>query len=153
MRTAACLIFLCARLSSVESEKCTASFQTLQQGPTLSQFISFSAPLETWKEHSHFLELVNGQFVLNGIPNNSFDELAQKLLELRQQGILASIVIDPTAFEKHQIEAVPTLILADEINCDKISGNIPIPVALRMFEGKGDLSAAASLLLKQIGDR
>lgn len=115
-------------------------------------FTSFSLPIESWKEHSHFLEKTGGCFVLRGLPSNSFDILSQKILELRKEGILANIFIDPEAFEKYRIDAIPCFVLEEEQHFDKLSGNLPLPIVLKAFSEKGQSSVSAKYLLSKIGE-
>lgn len=112
-------------------------------------FTSFSVPLESWKEHSHYLQKLNGAFVLRGLPNDSFEELQVKILELRKAGIQAEILLDPVAFEEHNIDSVPSLVLQQKNQSDKISGNLPIPYALTLFSEKGDTQELALKILQK----
>ena len=111
--------------------------------PHLRVFISFSAPLETWKSYSQELEKIKGSFVLRGLPGNSFRQLALKIKALKESGVNASILIDPEAFEKHRIKEVPTLVLEKGARVDQIIGNLPIAAALRLFAESGDLRKEA----------
>ncbi len=114
-------------------------------------FTSFSTPIETWKEYSYHLEQLGGAFVLRGLPNNSFEELQKKILEIRKAGIRAQILLDPEAFEKYEITAVPTLILIQDSKYDKSVGNVHIPYILTLFSESGDTKEQALQLLKQKG--
>lgn len=115
-------------------------------------FISFSVPLETWKEHSYYLQKVQGAFVLRGIPQNSFEALGSKIIELRKAEIQAEVILDPQAFEKYDIQLIPTILLRKEEKYDKIAGNISLPSALSLLSAKGDnQEAARGLLLKMQG--
>lgn len=125
--------------------------QTIPSLPgSLLLFISFSVPLPSWKEHSLHLEKTGGAFVLQGLPQNSFSLLSQKLQELRNAGILAQILLDPPAFESYQITAVPTLVLKHDTLSDQISGNLQIPAALAWFARQGSLPALAQQYLDQL---
>lgn len=112
-------------------------------------FTSFSLPLESWTEFSIFLEKAGGMFVLQGLPDNSFTSLAKKLSELRKAGIRAEIVLDPESFEKFNIRAVPTLVLSNGKQYDKISGNIKPLSALSYFAESGDCGEIAKQILQQ----
>jgi len=112
-------------------------------------FTSFSVPLESWKEHSSFLEKMGGYFVLQGLPQNSFTSLSQKITELRKAGIRAEILLDPEFFEKYEIRAVPTLVLDNEEQHDKVSGNLKVSAALSLFAEQGVTQKTAQQLLKQ----
>lgn len=112
-------------------------------------FTSFSVPLESWKEHSIFLEKTGGYFVLQGLPQNSFTALAQKMVELRKAGIRAEILLDPESFEKYEIHVVPSLVLDKGEQHDKVSGNLKISTALSLFAERGNTQKVAQQLLKQ----
>jgi len=136
---------------SVSEKKCPAPPSLNLSGPEkLLVFMSFSIPLETWKAHSKDLEKVGGTFVLRGLPENSFEVLAQQLAALRESGVDASIILDPTEFEKHQIGAVPALVLQAEDRLDKITGNIQIQAALERFADTGETAPIARRLLKDL---
>lgn len=113
-------------------------------------FTTLSMPLESWKSHSFFLQKVGGCFVLQGLPDNSFSSLSQKIQELREAGVHAEILLDPPAFEKYKIQAVPTIVFDDGEQYDKIAGNIALPSALNIFAKSGETHQSAAELLKQL---
>ena len=145
-----------AEHSSEHPKKC--SFDTLpfqiaspsrnSANHKLFLFTSFSLPLESWKEHSSYLEKVGGRFVLQGLPGNSFKLFADKLVELRQAGVYADVSLDPPSFEKFEVALIPTLVLATENGYDKVSGNIRIRSALELFSDRGNTKISAQQLLK-----
>jgi conjugal transfer pilus assembly protein TrbC len=146
-----------ADLSPAAHKKC--SFKTSFSENVFSQedsahrlllFTSFSLPLESWKEHSHALEKTGGFFVVRGLPQNSFTHFAQKIIELRQAGVYAEILLDPESFEKFDIEMVPTLVLTNGPKYDKVSGNLKLPIALSLFAQRGDIQAIAKQFLKKM---
>lgn len=131
--------------------KCTMNVSPLPADSSqLFVFISFSVPLETWKEHSYFLKKLGGTFVLRGLPDNSFEMLSQKLLELRQAGIDAPVILDPPLFEAHEITMVPSIVLLDKEDSDKVAGNIKIFSALSIFSENGVTKKAAKELLNRL---
>jgi len=139
------------------AKKCSfaAPLQELEFLPTNSKqkllfFTSFSVPLESWKEHSLFLEKVGGCFVLKGLPQNSFQLLSQKLSELRQAGVRAQILIDPESFEKYTVQSIPTVILDTGENFDKLSGNLKLPAILSLFADNGATKLTAQKLLQHM---
>lgn len=113
-------------------------------------FISFSAPLETWKSYSHELEEINGAFVLRGLPGSSFKELALRIKNLKESGVRAPIYIDPETFHRFHITEIPAIVLEKGKSNDRISGNIPILTALRLFKETGDLKEEAQSLIAQL---
>ena len=116
-------------------------------------FISFSVPIESWKDLSCELEKAGGVFVLNGIPNGSFSEFADKVKEIRSKGIDAPIQIDPQSFEKYGIEHVPAFVLDDGNEFDKIYGNIPLSKALQLIAETGRVSGYSKKILNSIDKR
>ncbi len=141
-----------------EEKKCPCSSQVLEIATSqnfsehkLLLFTSFSVPVESWKEHSRFLERAGGVFVLRGLPENSFTDLSQKILELRKAGIQAEIILDPPSFEKYGVEAVPSLVVDNGKLYDKASGNSKIPAVLSLFSDSGDAKDAAMYFLQRGG--
>jgi len=120
--------------------------QELPGFPRLMGFISFSMPIETLLELSLQLQRVGGAFVIRGLPGNSFKLLSEKILELRERGSNIPILIDPKAFETHNVEHVPTFVLFDGNKFDKIAGNISIEHVLSRFAEKGELKGSKNLL-------
>ena len=113
-------------------------------------FISLSAPVETWKDHSAEIERTGGVFVLRGMAKGeSFETLPLKILELKAKGVNAPIDIDPDSFVEYAVEAVPAIVVRDGEKWDKVSGNIPVHTALEMMKESGDAKKTASQLLKK----
>ena len=111
-------------------------------------FISFSVPVESWKDLSTELESTNGCFVLKGVPENSFQLFSEKVMELRASGIAAPIQINPELFGKYGIEAVPAIVLDGEASYDKVIGNIRLRKALEIFSEKGSNKGKAFTIMK-----
>lgn len=118
-----------------------------QKNSKLLVFTSFSLPLESWKEFSHVLQKTGGSFVLRGLPENSFQILSKKIIELKKAGIQAEILLDPECFEKYAINAIPSVVLEDGKCHDKIAGNIKLPVTLSLFAKSGNTKTLAQELL------
>ncbi len=119
-------------------------------GPHLLLFLSFSAPSDTWKSFSADLQALGGTIVLRGLPNNSFQEFALRIKHLKEEGVDVPIQIDPDAFERYNIEAVPTLVLAHKEISDQLTGNLTISSTLQRFKESGSLQHEASLLLSKL---
>ena len=148
--------------SATEERKCAIMTSPLpeilaskQGGQKIFLFTSLSLPLESWKEYSYFLEKTGGSFVLRGLPKTepSFTALMKKIMELRKAGIQAGIVLDPESFEKYEITAIPTLVVDNDKQYDKISGNIKPMTSLRYFAENGHTKNAAQKILKQLEAR
>jgi conjugal transfer pilus assembly protein TrbC len=121
-----------------------------ETGKNLQVFMSFSAPIETWIDLSSQLEKTEGYFVVKGVPDRSFEKFAEKVLELKLAGAEAPIDIDPEAFEKYKIDAIPAFVLEDGKSWDKIEGNLRLDAALSEIAEKGEAGAKAKQILKQI---
>lgn len=111
---------------------------------------SSSLPDLSWQAHSHYLEKCGGKFVMRGFPKNSFKAFLQFIKVKKDQGVFASIELDPDLFEKYHVKAIPAIILDDGKFFDKIEGNIPINTALELFAKNGSTSKLAKELLFQI---
>jgi conjugal transfer pilus assembly protein TraW len=138
-----------------EERKCStkAWVQPLSDEPGIFIFISFSVPVESWKDLSEELDKAGGVFVLKGIPNHSFLEFAAKVEELRNNGVNAPIQIDPLSFEKYGIEHVPAIVLDDGRTFDKIYGNVRLNAALDLIAQYGTVSRFSKKMLSRINDR
>ena len=122
------MIYLLAACLTCRSEN------PVQEESSLKVFMSFSVPIESWKDISTQLEETDGVFVLRGVPNNSFEEFAVKLMNLREAGVRAPIDLDPEAFETYAIDSVPAFVFKG----NKITGNLRCDAALREIREKGD---------------
>ena len=120
----------------VKCKKCTSSPESSQlQSYKLMVFISFSVPLESWKDWSESLEKTGGIFVIRGLPGNSFRLFSEKVMELKKAGVNAPISIDPELYEEYEVKAVPTVVRVKGEEYDKISGNVHLEAALKIFAG------------------
>ncbi len=116
--------------------------------PSLTTFMSFSVPLESWRDLSAQLEAVGGRFVLRGFPEGSFEELIFEIENLREEKIFAPIDIDPEMFERYQIEEVPAFLLEEKDRFDLIFGNMRVDAVLQEMAEKGDCANSAKELQK-----
>ena len=103
---------------------------SLEPETSLYIFVSFSMPDDAWLLLSKEVEKTGGIFVLRGLPNNSFKQLAEKLYALRLNGVNATVQVDPRLFHKYNIEKVPSFVTVDENDFDKLSGNVTLAYAL-----------------------
>lgn len=127
---------------------CNADFALHED--ELKVFVSFSMPDTALLSFSKALEKTGGTLVFRGLPENSFQEFAQKILELKKQGMGAQVSVDPESFEKFQIKNVPTICLNGNEGMDKISGNVSLQYALSSFSEKGETKEKARELLQQL---
>lgn len=125
--------------------KCKNCFKgelLIEENPEIQIFMSFSLPDGVWISLSKELEKARGVFVLRGLPNNSFNELAEKILNLKKLGVNAEIQINPLPFEKYEIEEVPVFVIAESKCFDKISGNISLGFAVEQMASFGETEIA-----------
>lgn len=131
-----------SEVMEIASEKNSSPYQ-------LFLFTSFSVPVQSWLEHSSFLERAGGSFVLRGLPENSFSTLSRKILDLKRAGVKANIILHPDAFEKYAIKAVPALVVDNGKHHDVACGNHHISDLLTLFSDGGDAKDAAHYFLQQ----
>jgi type-F conjugative transfer system pilin assembly protein TrbC len=105
----------------------------------LMVFLSTSVPFPTWEAYAAEQK---GIFLIRGVPDSSPLLLLKKLKNLR-----VPVDIDPDAFDRYQVEEVPTIILKKGGQFDKVIGNVPIGTALRLMAEQGDLHEEAKTLL------
>ena len=103
---------------------------------------SMSMPDQIWISLSNEIrdKKIDASFVLQGLPNNSFKELAEKIKELSDKGFSANVELDPTIFEDFQIGHVPVFLSIGKGQADRISGNLSLSYVLQVFEQEGDVS-------------
>ena len=118
-------------------------------------FISTSMSKPLLKSYFDAANIYGGTLVFKGLPNNSFKELAKLVQEIVGVNELnkASFQIDDQAFERFDIEQVPTIILSLEseylpnqssrIIYDKMTGNVGIKYSLEQFASSGELKTQA----------
>ena len=132
------------------NNKCTkcleGSIQVSDALPQVVVFASFSMSDGVWLALSQEIEKVGGAFVLQGLPSNSFKELAAKIYHLRQKGINATIQLHPQLFEQYQVNKVPTFMVIEGNHWDKLAGNISLKYALEVIKNKGECQIATQLL-------
>lgn len=141
------------KTSSLPTGKCMTNAMPSISSPKLLVFISFSVPESTWFTLSKDIAKVDGIFVLRGLPNNSFHELAKRLIYFRQNGLTTQIQINPKLFEEYGIKTVPTFVIPGEGAYDKVSGNISTLFALDLFANEGEIRKGASELKEQLLER
>jgi conjugal transfer pilus assembly protein TrbC len=132
--------------SSNFQEQCfKCSSEQLFQDPQVLVFMSFSIPDDTWIGLSPELEKVGGTFVLRGLPDQSFQALASRILKLKEQGVNVPIQLDPKSFLKFEITQVPSMVVVEEQNFDKVSGLISLKFALEKMAERGETQIAKTL--------
>ena len=133
----------------------------------LKVFISSSMSPELLKTYVRQAKRYGGVLVFNGLPDNSWVKLNKTVTEIvgNEEGV--GIQIDPEEFDRFNIKTVPAFVLFKEDNrvtytskeaeenkviYDKVTGNIGIEAALRLFAEKGELSLEAQPKLENTRD-
>ena len=133
----------------------------------LKVFISSSMSPELLKTYVRQAKRYGGVLVFNGLPDNSWVKLNKTVTEIvgNEEGV--GIQIDPEEFDRFNIKTVPAFVLIkeadlitgtseelveDKIIYDKVTGNIGIEAALRLFAEKGELSLEAQAKLENTGN-
>lgn len=126
--------------------RCLVSTSDQVESPSLLIFISFSVPEATWLSLSKEAAFAGGGiFVLQGLPNNSFVELAQRLFHLKEQGLNIQVEIDPLRFRKYGISKVPTFVVQGSESFDELSGHVSLAYALETMAHRGETLEAKQL--------
>lgn len=81
-------------------------------------FASFTMPAESLKRIVSQANRVGASVVLRGFKNNSLKETAQAIQELGEQG--GNVLVNPNAFTKYKVKAVPTMVLAKAETIDQV---------------------------------
>jgi type-F conjugative transfer system pilin assembly protein TrbC len=116
--------------------KCPSIKSIPDSEPSLQVCMSFSVPIQVWKELNGDLMRHQGVFVVRGLPNNSFQAFAGKVLEFRKQGITAPIRIDPKLFDRFNINQVPVFVVKQKDEMHTVSGTLTIPYVMNILHIK-----------------
>jgi conjugal transfer pilus assembly protein TrbC len=84
----------------------------------LMVFASFTMPAASLKRLVSQARQVGAAVVLRGFRNNSLKETAQAIEALGEPG--GNVLVNPNAFTKYQVKAVPTLVLASAATVDQV---------------------------------
>lgn len=128
--------------SSKGCQACGTDNGLIDESASLYVFMSFSLDDQLWLQLSKELEAVGGIFVLRGLPQNSFKELANRLFALKEKGVTVPIQIHPKLFQEYEIQLVPTIVVADDTQYDKLSGNVSLRYALEKMAQSGETHQA-----------
>jgi len=94
-------------------------------------FMSFSVPKQVWLDLWKQVDLIPFQFVLRGLPDNSFQKLAEKVKEYG-----CSVTIHPDLFDKFGVTTVPTFIWINRGVVKGVSGNVSLEYAMKHLRGQ-----------------
>jgi len=131
-------------------------------------FVSSSMPIPLLKSYASDALKYDATLVFKGLPEGSFKELAELIVQLKDdehhdsEDNIANATIDDESFTRFDVSSVPTIILTSEpsyhpnqtpyIKFDKIAGNVGIRHALEQFKDSGDLQEKATKRLERIND-
>ena len=133
----------------------------------LKVFVSSSMGPELLKTYVRQAKRYGGVLVFNGLPDNSWVKLNKTVTEIvgNEEGV--GIQIDPEESDRFNIKTVPAFVLIkeadlitgtseepaeDKVIYDKVTGNIGIETALRLFAEKGELGLEAQAKLENAGN-
>ena len=104
-------------------------------------FISLSMPKQSIKQLLEQSKELDAQVVLRGFINNSHKttaEFMQDLVTTAQYGL----IVDPELFSKYEVTKVPTFVVANNNEYDKLSGNISWFDAINIIKKRGEVYAS-----------
>ena len=134
---------------------------------TLKVFVSSSMSTELLKTYVKEVRRYGGVLVFNGLPDNSWVKLNNMIMEIVEDQEGVGIQIDPEEFDRFNIKTAPAFVLIketdwitgtseeiaeDRVIYDKVTGNIGIESALRLFAEKGELGFEAQAKLENAGN-
>lgn len=128
-------------------------------------FASFSMPKESIKQWIRQGTEIQAPIVIRGLVNNSFKDTINVLYNLNQE-MHGGVQLDPTLFQKYQINKVPAVVVTNTANClpnqschetyDVVYGDVTLSYALKMIAAKNDdvssIANTALTILKENHD-
>ena len=115
--------------------------------PQALYFVSFSMPETGLKQVIQEAGRLQIPATLRGLLNNDMRQTAQAVLTLVNEAQRGGVQIDPTAFRRYGIKAVPALVVTCPSGYDRIAGTLSLSQALQKVAEKGDCAATARALL------
>lgn len=103
--------------------------------PKILVFISFSVPKNIWLSLSQEMEKENAVFVLRGVPENSFKSFAKEIINLKEEGLKATVQIQPELFKEYEIDSVPAFVFKEGNLSHKVCGAISMKYAQSLTDG------------------
>lgn len=132
----------------------------------LMVFASFSMPSESFKRLVSQTSQVGGVVVLRGFKNNSYKETVMAINQIGEAS--GSVLVNPNAFTKYKVKAVPSVVLAksnfiDQVDQDgcalpdnfaSVGGDVSLEFALEQLSKRApDFERMASGYLRQLRGR
>lgn len=110
-------------------------------------FVSFSMPDESLQGWMREAKLIDAPVVVRGFINNSFKDTINKISTLTKDN-QGGVQIDPTLFQRFQVEKVPAVVVVKEPHClqgmsctldyDIVYGDVTLPYALKKIANEED---------------
>jgi hypothetical protein len=137
--------------------------QDLNDSVSFKVFVSSSMGKVLLKNYVEEAKRYGGILVFNGLPDNSWVSLNKMVMEIIEGNEEVAIQIDPEEFDRFNIKTVPAFVLIKEddwlinphseqaenrVIYDKVTGNIGMDAALRLFAEQGELQSDATLKLE-----
>jgi len=159
-KTVLMLLISVMNLVAAETMAQASLFETIQPhqmmanpspAPQALYFVSFSIPKEGLAQMVADAHRLRIPAVLRGMVDNDMRVTANAVLDLLKENPKGGVQLDPTAFQKFNITAVPTLVVTCDGRHDRIAGSIRIDDALKKIAESGDCAAVARQLLTGAG--
>ena len=110
-------------------------------------FVSFSMPKTSIKGWINEGQKIETPIIIRGLVHNSFKETIQKLNELAQDHH-GGLQLDPTLFQRYNIQKVPALVVTNNSKClpnqtckedyDVVYGDVTLSYALNKIANQND---------------
>jgi conjugal transfer pilus assembly protein TrbC len=128
-------------------------------------FVSLSMPMATLERLANQVRRVGGALVFRGVKgglrNKGYRAMMDELKPLAETGV--SMLIDPEAFRRYGVEAVPTFVVSGRAGCGStacpndalaVVGDVSLDYALEHIAGgRTDAERLATRLLRQVRGR
>ena len=115
--------------------------------PQALYFVSFSIPQTGLKRLILDADRFGIPATLRGMINNDMRQTANAVLQLVNEDQRGGVQIDPQAFRRYGINAVPALVVTCGETYDRIAGNLALQQALTKVAESGECAGTAKAIL------
>lgn len=105
-------------------------------------FVSSSMPKSALVELGISAQQYDATLYLRGLKNNSFTDTASFVNDILQESG-EGMSVDPTLFQKFNIQKTPCFVLSQKDRFDKVCGMLTLKAALTEIGKRGDLKTEA----------
>lgn len=109
-------------------------------------FVSHSMPKGLIAKYAKVADKIGAKLVIRGLKNNSFKETISYLKGIQNQGL--KIAVHPQVFAKFKVNLVPSFVLSNNKQYDKLTGNVSIAYVLKQFAESGETAKEAQKYLQ-----